>query len=183
MPGEELKKPETSEVPVSHKSAEPRKVGSERMMTSFADMEKMFERMRDGFLGAPGWMRPSHWEWPRWAEMTKALPFGGRWPQVDVIDRENEVLIKAEVPGVDKKDLEVTVTDDTVTIRGEKKREEKEEKTDYYRCEIERGEFVRTLTLPAGVDGAKAKATFKDGMLELSLPKTGKVKRHSVAIG
>jgi HSP20 family protein len=114
--------------------------------------------------------------------MSKALPFAGRWPQVDVIDRDAEVVIKAEVPGVDRKDLSVTVTDDTVTIRGEKKREEKVEKGDYYRCEIERGEFVRTVALPAGVDGAKARATFKDGVLELSLPKSEKVKRHNVTI-
>lgn len=179
MVAEPVKKPESAEVVVSHRH-EPEKSLTERVRSPFGEVEKMFDRMRESFFTPFGWMRPA--EWPSWGEMTKSLPFGGHWPKMDVIDRDEEVLIKAEIPGVEKKDLEVTVTDDAVTIRGEKKREEKEEKGDYFRCEIERGEFVRTLALPAGVDGAKAKATFKEGVLELSLPKKEKVKRHSVAI-
>lgn len=179
MANEPGKKPESTEVVV--RKEEPRKSVTERVRSPLEEMDRMFERMRESFFTPFGWMRPL--EWPSLSEMTKSLPFAGQWPKVDVIDRDDQILIRAEIPGVEKKDLEVSVTDDEVTIRGEKKREEKEEKGDYYRCEIERGEFVRTLALPAGVDGSKAKATFKEGVLELALPKTEKVKRHSVTIG
>jgi HSP20 family protein len=86
------------------------------------------------------------------------------------------------VPGVEKKDLDISVGEDSVTIKGSTSKEEKEEKGDYYRREISRGSFIRTVALPATVDGTKAKASFKDGMLELTLPKTEKAKRHSVKL-
>lgn len=134
--------------------------------------------MFDGFFRR-GMMRPWRFEWPTFPEM--ALP-EMKIPKVDVVDRENEVLVKAEIPGVDKKDIDISVGEDTVTIKGETRREEREEKGDYYRCEISHGAFSRTVALPAVVDGARAKASFKDGMLELTLPKTEKAKRHSVKV-
>jgi len=103
-------------------------------------------------------------------------------PKVDVIDREGEVVVKAEIPGVEKKDIDISVGEDAVTIKGEIRHEEKEEKGDYYRCEISRGAFSRTVALPAAVDGAKAKANFKDGVLELTLPKVEKAKRHTIKL-
>jgi len=126
-----------------------------------------------------GWMRPWRMEWPAFPETT--LP-DIRAPKVDVVDRENEVLVKAEIPGVDKKDIDISVGEDSVTIKGETRHEEKEEKGDYYRCEISRGAFSRSVPLPAAVDGARAKASFKDGMLELTIPKVEKAKRHAVKV-
>lgn len=99
--------------------------------------------------------RPASWERP-----LAELP---AFPSVDVIDRDDEVLVRAEVPG-------------------ETHAEEKEEKGDYYRCEISRGTFTRSIGLPAAVDDTKAKASMKDGMLELTLPKVEKSKRHTIAI-
>jgi HSP20 family protein len=142
-----------------------------RLLSPFEEMDRLFE----GFFPR-GWMRPMRWEWPSWAEIER------RFPKVDVIDRDNEIVVKVEVPGVDKKDIEVTTTDNTVTIKGKTSHEEKEEKGDFYRCEISRGAFSRTVALPGEVDGSQAKASFKDGVLELTLPKQAKSKRVSVKI-
>jgi HSP20 family protein len=103
-------------------------------------------------------------------------------PSIDVIDRDDEVLVRAEVPGYKKEDIEVLVSDSSLTIKGETKTEEKEQKGDYYRCEISHGTFSRTIDLPVAVDESKAKASMKDGMLELALPKLQKSKRHSITI-
>jgi HSP20 family protein len=137
--------------------------------TPFGDIDRMF----DDFFGRR-WMRPFAWERP-FAEMPTV-------PSVDVIDREDEVVVRAEVPGYKKEELEISVANSSLTIKGETKTEEKEEKGDYYRCEISHGAFSRTVALPAEVDDSKAKASVKDGVLELTLPKIEKSKRHTIAI-
>ena len=86
------------------------------------------------------------------------------------------------MPGIDKRDIEISVGEDSVTVKGESRREEKQEAGDYYRCELSRGAFSRTLGLPAAVDASKAKATFRDGMLTMTLPKVERAKRHTVRI-
>lgn len=127
-----------------------------------------------------GWSRPGGSQWPALRELSRALE--SRFPHIDVIDRDDEILVKAEVPGVDKKDLDVSVTDDAVTIRGSTRHEEEEQKENYYRREISHGTFARTIALPAAVDSGKAKAKFKDGILELVMPKTETRKRRSIDI-
>jgi len=146
-----------------------------RALSPFGEMDRWFEN-----FFPRGWMRPSRMEWPSWGEL--AAPFEGCMPMVDVIDRDDEVVVRAEVPGVEKDDLDVSVSDNAVTIKGETKREEKEEKGDYYRCEISRGTFARTVVLPDYVDSDSVKAKFEDGVLELTLPKVEKVKRRSIKI-
>ena len=126
------------------------------------------------------WMQPFHTEWPSLPEMGSL--FEGKIPKVDIIDRDGEVLIRAEVPGVDKKDLDVSVTDNSVSISGSTSHEEKEEKGDYYRSEISRGSFSRVVALPSDVDSDKAKSKFKDGVLELTIPKVKKAKRKKIDI-
>jgi len=138
-----------------------------------------FDRMFDNFF-TRGWMRPWRQEWPAFGELSRM--FAGRYPHVDVIDRDGEVIVKAELPGVDKKDLDISMTEDSVTIKGSTRHEEKEEKENYYRSEITRGEFARKVALPAEVDSDKAKASFKDGILELVLPKTKARKRHTIPV-
>lgn len=145
-----------------------------RTMTPFDEMDRMMNR-----FFRRGWMRPWRFEWPSFPEME--LP-DVKVPSIDVVDRENEVVVKAEVPGVDKKDLDISVGEDSVTIKGETRKETKEEKGDYYRREISSGSFSRTVALPATVDGSKAKANFADGMLELTIPKVEKAKRHSIKV-
>ena len=145
-----------------------------RALSPFEEMDRMFDQ-----YFRRGLMRPWRFEWPSFPEL--ALP-EMKLPKVDVVDREAEVVIKAEIPGVEKKDLDISVGEDSVTIKGSTRHEEKEEKGDYYRREISSGAFLRTVALPATVDGSKSKATFKDGILELTLPKTEKAKRHSVKV-
>ena len=165
-----MAKEEKKESKQELQKAEPR-----RAVSPFEEMDRMFE---DFF--SRGWMRPFRWEWPSLGEMAK--PFEGKIPKVDVIERDEEVVVKAEIPGVEKKDLDVSVTENSVTIKGTISREAKEEKGDYYRCEISRGAYARTVGLPSYVDADKAKATFKDGVLELTLPKVEKSKRRSIEI-
>jgi len=145
-------------------------------LSPFEEMERLFE----GYLPR-GWLRPYHWERPSWGEL--AAPFGGKMPRVDIVERDDELVVKAELPGVDKKDLDISVTERAVTIKGSTSHEEKEEKGDYYRCEMSRGTYSRTLALPSDVEADKAKAKFKDGVLELTLPKMKKAKRHTIKVG
>jgi HSP20 family protein len=105
-----------------------------------------------------------------------------RLPKVDIVDQENEIVVRAEMPGVEKRDLDVSLTESTVTIKGQTSHEEKEEKGEYYRCEISRGSFSRTVALPGEIDTEKAKASFKDGVLEMKLPKQARSKRRSVTV-
>lgn len=154
---------------------EVQKVEPAHAMSPFDEMERMF----DNYF-SHGWLRPFHMEWPSFPKA--AMPFEGKTPKVDVVDRDKEIVVKAELPGVDKKDLEISVTQNTVTIKGSTSHEEKEEKGDYYRCEMSRGSYSRTLSLPADVDEENTKAKFKDGILELTLPKLKKSKRHTVKV-
>jgi HSP20 family protein len=142
-----------------------------RFLSPFAEFDRLF----DDFWPT-GWLRPLRGELPSLASLEAKVP------RVDVVDKESEVLVRAELPGVAKDDIDITVGENTVTIRGETKHEEKEEKADYYRCEISRGSFARTVALPAAVDSDRAKAAFKDGILELNLPKVEKSKRRTIKV-
>lgn len=146
-----------------------------RALHPFEEMERMFEK-----FSSKGWLRPFRWDRPFLGEM--AEPFEGRIPDVDVIERDGEIIVKAELPGVEKKDLDISLTKNTVTIKGHTKHKEEEEKGDYYRCEISGGAYMRMLTLPAEVDEDKASAKFKDGILELTLPKIEKAKRRTIKV-
>ena len=148
---------------------------SAHYLTPFEEMERLFEGFFPGDLA-----RPSLWEWPRLSRMR--MPLEAKLPRVDVLDREADILVRAELPGVDKKDLDISVSDNSVTIKGSTKQERKEEQGDYYRCEITQGAFARTIALPNAVSSEKAKASFKDGMLELVLPKTEPAKRRSIKV-
>jgi len=152
-----------------------KKAESAQAPSPFEEMDRLFEN-----YFTRGWLHPFRWARPSWGELP--MPFEGKMPRVDVIDRDDEIIVKAEVPGVDKKDLDISVTDNTVSIKGSTSHEEKEEKDDYYHCEISRGSFSRVLPLPAEVEADKASSKFKDGVLELTLPKAKKTKRHTVKV-
>jgi HSP20 family protein len=108
-------------------------------------------------------------------------------PRVEVAETDGGVEITAELPGMDEKDIEVSVSEDWLTIKGEKKQEREEKKKGYYLAERSYGAFTRTLQLPAGVDAAKATAEFKKGVLTVTAPKTAeaaaKVKKIAVKKG
>ena len=103
-------------------------------------------------------------------------------PKVDIIDRDTEVVVKAELPGVEKDNLDISISENMLTIRASTQHEKKEEKGQYFRREMSRGELQRTLRLPGQVDGDKAKASFKDGILEISVPKAPGSRRQTIKV-
>lgn len=153
------------------RSGEVQRVPASRFMSPLEEMERMFEG-----LMPRGWMRPLGM-----GAMREMLP-EGKMPAVDIINRDDEIVLRAELPGINKDDIDISTTDDTVTIRGQTQHEQTEDTDEYYRCEIARGAFSRTVPLPADIDGSKAKAAFKDGVLELTLPKVERAKRHTIKV-
>jgi HSP20 family protein len=143
--------------------------------TPFQELERVFE----DFLNRR-WPRQGGWEWPRWGEFSSLTE--RQLPSVDIVDGEKEIVVRAQVPGIDKKDLDVSIVERTLTIKGSTRTEEKEEKDNYFRQEIKTGAFSRSVLLPADVNASKATASFKAGVLELHLPKTRSVKPQKVPL-
>jgi len=103
-------------------------------------------------------------------------------PPVDIFEEGENVIVKAELPGRRKEDIHVTLTEDTLTVSGEKKKEERVEKKDYHRLERSYGSFRRSFTLPVEVQNEKAAAKFKDGVLEIRVPKSEEAKKKEKKI-
>jgi HSP20 family protein len=163
-------KTQEKQMSTTGETQEPRSL---KAITPFEEMDRLF----DSFLSR-NWLSPFNYSWPRKQLFQSSID--AKIPTVDVIDRDNEIVVRSEIPGVDKKDLEVTMTDNTVTIKGNTRKEEKEEKGDYYYHEISSGAFSRTVSLPCDVNSSETKSTFKDGVLELTVPKSKAVKRHTI---
>jgi HSP20 family protein len=122
---------------------------------------------------------------PRWRELFERGPFRDLQrtvPAIDVYEEKDAIVVKAEVSGMTKDDVQVSMSGDVVTIRGEKKQEEDVRDGEYYRHERSYGAFSRSVRLPTDVQADKATATFKNGVLELRLPKSEEAKRKSVSI-
>lgn len=98
--------------------------------------------------------------------------FDSEYPRVEVSETDSEVEISAELPGMSQEDIDVSVTEDMIRIKGEKKSEKEEKKKDFYLSERSYGAFQRAIPLPSGLDLNKANATFKNGVLNVTLPKT-----------
>jgi HSP20 family protein len=128
----------------------------------FSLMRRLSEEMDRAFatsLGLPAWGRSSS---P--AEI-------GTWnPAVEITERNNNLVIRAELPGLNKDDVKVEVTDEGLVIQGEKKREHEEKGRGFYRSEVSYGAFYRVVPLPEGIDPEKAKAQFNNGVLEVEIP-------------
>lgn len=106
-------------------------------------------------------------------------PFEGRYaksftPNVDVSETDKAIRVSAELPGMDDKDIEVNLQRDSLTIRGEKKEEKEDKGKDYYHIERSYGSFSRTIPLPVDIESDKAEATFKKGVLTVTIPKSAK---------
>ncbi len=107
----------------------------------------------------------------------------GSWaPAVDVYESENAIEIKADLPGMTEKDIDVSVENNTLTIRGERKFENEEKRENYHRIERQYGSFYRSFQLPNTVEVSKINANFKNGILELTLPKREETKPKKIAI-
>jgi HSP20 family protein len=98
----------------------------------------------------------------------------GEWPSVDMCETEKEILVKADVPGMEAKDIHVSIDGNVLTLQGERKQERAEKGENFHRLERSYGLFSRSITLPAGVAQEKAKASYKRGILTITLPKTGR---------
>ena len=107
---------------------------------------------------------------------------GDLMPPVDVAETDAEVTVKMAVPGVEKDKINISVDDHVLHVRGENRQETKEEKKNYYRQEIRYGSFARAVRLPAEVDGTKAAADLKNGMLSIKLPKSKNPKAQPIRI-
>jgi HSP20 family protein len=148
-------------------------------------IEETIERTFNKFMNR-GWLRSSREERDAWRDMFEPLhQFEGytlRWPKIDVVDNENEVLVRAELPGINKQDIDVSLSENMLTLKGQTRREEKVEKENYFRAEISQGSFLRSVYLPVEVDSERASAALKDGILEVRLPKVESAKRKSIQI-
>ena len=103
-------------------------------------------------------------------------------PSVDIYDDDGELVLKAELPGMKKEDIDVTLTDGAITLSGEKKHEDEIKKKDYYKWERSYGSFCRTFELPSEVVPDKVKSSFKDGVLEVRMPKSEEAKSKEVKV-
>ena len=139
------------------------------------EMERWFDE-----FGRQGWLHPFGRRWPEFAGGW--TPFTAKLPKTDILDRDQDIVVKAELPGVAREDVEVTLTDHSVTIKAHTKHEEKEAEGEYFRREMSYGEYQRTLELPDIVDEEKAKATFRNGVLELTIPKLEQTPKRTVRV-
>lgn len=119
---------------------------------------------------------------PRRRRLWSRLEPGVVVPNVDMYDRKNEIVVKAELPGIEKENIDLKITENNLTIKGELKKEEEVKEEDYYSRERTYGSFTRTIALPTEVDSSKAKATFKNGILEIILPKKEEAKPKEIKI-
>ena len=138
----------------------------------FREMTSLQERMNRLFSGVLA-RSPLGEE-----EITK-----GAWvPAVDIYETHESLILKAELPGIAKEDVSVEVEDNTLTLKGEKKFEAEVKEENYHRVERSYGNFQRSFTLPATVDQEKVKAKFKDGILEITLPKVEEAKPKQIKV-
>jgi HSP20 family protein len=131
------------------------------------EMNRLFDNI------FPGWPSP---------DTAKGLMEGEWAPTVDIAETESEIVVTAELPGVKQEDVDVTVTNDVLTIKGEKKDEKEIKKENYHRIERSYGSFHRSIGLPTGVKGKEAKAICKDGVLKVTIPKAEEAKPKQIKI-
>jgi HSP20 family protein len=156
----------------------------EQVASPSGEMERPNGRHKEEFMPR-GWLRrmrreqsdPPKAREPQLREMSEQ-----RVPRADMIECDEEILVRAEMPGVDKKDLDISVTHDTVTIRGTTRRKKMEEQGEFFLQEIGQSTFVRTIALLSEVDGARAKATICNGMVEIVIPKLSKYTCYPVKV-
>jgi len=113
---------------------------------------------------------------------TKAEVGGEFLPALDLAEKDNELVVKCEVPGLEPKDIDISLSDGVLTIRGEKKQEREEKEADYHLVERSYGTFTRSIQLPKEVQSDKISASYKNGILKINLPKSEEAKKKEVKI-
>ena len=139
----------------------------------FRDLFSLQERMNRLFDESYRGARQGEEEWA----------LGGSWaPTVDIYEHEGNIVLKAEIPGIDPKDVDVRVENNTLTLKGERKLDSEVKKENYHRVERSYGAFTRSFTLPNVVDTTNIKAEYKDGVLRVTLPRREEAKPKSISI-
>jgi len=143
-----------------------------RWVDPFKELSAIHERMNqlfdETFLPARG---------------SEAAPAAAMWsPTVDIYESGEDIVVKAEIPGIDRDDVAVEVKDGILTLRGERKFEKEENEENYHRIERSYGTFVRSFALPSSVDAEKVRAALKDGVLEVRLSKKEQAKPRKVQV-
>ncbi len=131
-----------------------------RTFSPFMNLQRQVDRLFDDFTRGVG----RFGEWPE-------LPSTMLTPMMDVTESEKEYEVTAELPGMEEKDVDITLADGVLTIRGEKKTDHEEKGKDFHMVERHYGSFARSLELPASVDPASIKATLDKGVLKVTMPK------------
>ena len=140
-----------------------------RPLENFVDIGDQIDRLFDTFLPAN--------------KFQAEYPVTTAWaPRVDVAETDNEVVVTTELPGVERKDVKLSVEDNVLTIGGEKKQEKETKEKNYHCVERRYGTFSRSFTLPTRIQADKVKATFKDGILIIKLPKAEEAKTKEIPI-
>jgi HSP20 family protein len=103
-------------------------------------------------------------------------------PTLDISETKSDLIVKAELPGIDPKEIDISLTGDTLTIKGEKQQEKEEKEENYYRIERSYGIFSRTIKLPVSVQNNKIKASYQHGVLKITLPKSEEAKQKQIKI-
>jgi HSP20 family protein len=138
------------------------------------DIEQAFEP-----FFSESWFRPFS---RSWLDFWRPQAFTLEAPAIDVYEENDDLVVKAEIPGLTRDEIDVTVSGNMLTVKGEKKKEEEINEKDYYRCERAFGAFARTVELPVAVKTDNVKASFKDGILEVRFPKTEEAKKNTVHV-
>jgi len=138
----------------------------------FRELEDMERRFGDIFSQP---LLPALWRRTPMVEM-------GWAPAIEVFEKEDKFVVKAELPGMKEEDIDVSIVGDTLTIKGERKAESEVKEEDYYCCERSYGSFSRSIAVPSNVDAKKIDASFEDGVLDVSLPKVPEVKPKKIAV-
>ena len=130
------------------------------------------------------WPKLADWPHVRWpgVELPTTRSLDTKMPSMDVIDREKEVLVRTELPGIDKEDIDVSVSGNSITVQGSTRKETESDKDQYHHKEIVSRFVSRTMPLPCEVDGDNAVAKMTNGLLEVTIPKVESAKRRKVDI-
>ena len=132
-----------------------------------SDIQTQMNRLFDSFMGQPGTSESLERVWA---------------PAADMYETKNEVVVTAELPGLTEKDIHVSITGDQLTIQGERRGESDVQDASHYRRERWFGKFVRTFSLPVPVDTGQIKATYRDGVLTVKLPKSEEIKAKEIRV-
>ena len=121
-----------------------------------------------------------------WGNLTgekEFLPMKGEWmPAVDVSETKDSLVVKAEIPGMEPKDIDISLSGDLLAIKGEKKQKTEEKKENFHRIETRYGAFSRTIRVPVSVDPEKIEASYDNGVLKITLPKKEEIKAKQIEI-